>query len=217
MRQLNLKEKLLKELNLCVAIADDILQNDKSREVKMYAKNFAEIWDPLDDGKEGYLLQIRIHYGDVYIYLYDDGSKVFQVDPIGAGFGTELIDGCSSKEDLMKAILNLEEAPIIRDGCVLYDAEDGYTDNIPMYIPYNPDNLVQTFPSQLNVDEYENSPQEMAEKLMEFIRDFSDNEEELKGETKYVAELFSKLQKSNEFNILAHHLDILFMDEIFSK
>lgn len=63
--------------------------------------------------------------------------------------------------------------------------------------------------------DYEHTPKQMAEKLMEFIRDFSDNEEEIKSETDYVTELFDKLQKSDEFNVLAHHLDIMFMDDVF--
>lgn len=62
---------------------------------------------------------------------------------------------------------------------------------------------------------YEHTPRQMAEKLMEFNRDFSDNEEETKHETEYVAELFDKLQKSEEFNALAHHLDLMFMDDVF--
>lgn len=63
--------------------------------------------------------------------------------------------------------------------------------------------------------EYEHTPREMAEKLMEFIRYLSDDEEEIKKEIPYVAELFDKLQKSDEFNVLAHHLDIMFMDKVF--
>ena len=63
---------------------------------------------------------------------------------------------------------------------------------------------------------YEHTPREMAEKLMEFIRDFSDAEEEIKSETEYVTELFDKLQKSDEFNVLSHHLDIMFMYETFN-
>ena len=65
--------------------------------------------------------------------------------------------------------------------------------------------------------EYENTPREMAEKLLEFIRDFSDCEEDIKNETDYVAELFDKLQKSDEFNALAHHLDIMFMNDAFDN
>ena len=60
------------------------------------------------------------------------------------------------------------------------------------------------------VQEYEYTPRQMAEKLMEFNRDFSDNEEEIKHETEYVAELFDKLQKSEEFNALAHHLPYVY-------
>lgn len=65
------------------------------------------------------------------------------------------------------------------------------------------------------IQNYEHTPRQMAEKLMKFNRDFSDNEEELKHETEYVAELFDKLQKSEEFNALAHHLDLMFMDDVF--
>lgn len=64
--------------------------------------------------------------------------------------------------------------------------------------------------------DYENSPREMAEKLMEFIRDFSDDAKELEAETDSVAELFTKLQQSEEFNSLAHHLDLMFMDRVFN-
>ena len=50
---------------------------------------------------------------------------------------------------------------------------------------------------------------------MQFNKDFSDNDEELKSETEYVTELFEKLQQSSEFNALAHHLDIMFMNDVF--
>lgn len=63
--------------------------------------------------------------------------------------------------------------------------------------------------------DFEHTPEEMAKKLMEFNRDFLDDEEEIKHEIEYVAELFEKLQKSEEFNALAHHLDIMFMDDVF--
>lgn len=65
--------------------------------------------------------------------------------------------------------------------------------------------------------EYEHNPRQMAEKLMEFNRDFSDEADEIARETEYVAELFEKLQKSSEFNALAHHLDIMFMNDVFSS
>lgn len=65
--------------------------------------------------------------------------------------------------------------------------------------------------------EYEFTPREMAEKLMEFNRDFSDEKEQIAEETDYVTELFEKLQKSEEFEILAHHLDKMFMDVVFEE
>lgn len=65
--------------------------------------------------------------------------------------------------------------------------------------------------------EYEHTPTQMAEKLLEFNRDFSDSAEDIQNEKEHVVELFEKLQNSNEFNILAHYLDTMFMDEIFNK
>lgn len=62
---------------------------------------------------------------------------------------------------------------------------------------------------------YEHTPRRMAVKLMEFNRDFSDDREEVEYETKYVTELFEKLQKSEEFNVLAHYLDLMFMNDVF--
>ena len=50
---------------------------------------------------------------------------------------------------------------------------------------------------------------------MEFNRDFSDNQKEVEYETEYVTELFEKLQKSEEFNVLAHYLDLMFMNDVF--
>ena len=67
------------------------------------------------------------------------------------------------------------------------------------------------------MQQYENTPQQMAYKLMEFIRDFSDNEEDMKMETEYVTELFDELGKSDKYNVLIHHLDTMFMSDIFNK
>ena len=69
----------------------------------------------------------------------------------------------------------------------------------------------------LRKDEYEHTPMQMAEKLLEFNRDFSDSAEDIQNEKEHVTELFEKLQNSNEFNILAHYLDTMFMDEVFNK
>lgn len=63
--------------------------------------------------------------------------------------------------------------------------------------------------------EYEYTPMQMAEKLLEFNRDFSDSAEDIQNEKEHVTELFEKLQNSNEFNILAHYLDLMFMNDVF--
>ena len=55
----------------------------------------------------------------------------------------------------------------------------------------------------------------MADKLMEFNRDFSDDSETIAEEVEYLIGVFDKLKKSEDFNILAHHLDTMFMDGVF--
>lgn len=63
--------------------------------------------------------------------------------------------------------------------------------------------------------EYEFTPEQSAEKLMNFIRDMSDDEDQIEEEKEYVTELFDELQKSEKFEILAHYLDLMFMDSAF--
>lgn len=62
---------------------------------------------------------------------------------------------------------------------------------------------------------YEYTPEESAQKLLEFNRDFSDTMDGYDEELQFVAELFSDLQKSEKFEVLAHYLDLMFMDDIF--
>ena len=63
--------------------------------------------------------------------------------------------------------------------------------------------------------EYEHTPRQSAEKLMNFIRDMGDDEDQIEQEKEYVAELFNELQRSEKFEILAHYLDLMFMDTVF--
>lgn len=63
--------------------------------------------------------------------------------------------------------------------------------------------------------DFEHTSKEMADKLMEFNRDFSDDSETIAEEAEYLIGVFDKLKKSKDFNILAHHLDIMFMDGVF--
>lgn len=64
--------------------------------------------------------------------------------------------------------------------------------------------------------EYEYTPKQSADKLMEFIRDMSDDEDQIEEEKEYVTELFDELQKSEKFEILAHYFDLMFMDSAFN-
>lgn len=63
--------------------------------------------------------------------------------------------------------------------------------------------------------DFEHTSKEMADKLMEFNRDFSDDSETIAEEVEYLIGVFDKLKKSEDFNILAHHLDTMFMDGVF--
>lgn len=63
--------------------------------------------------------------------------------------------------------------------------------------------------------EYEFTPKQSAEKLMNFIRNMGDGEDQIEEEKEYVAELFDELQKSEKFEVLAHYFDLMFMDSAF--
>lgn len=67
----------------------------------------------------------------------------------------------------------------------------------------------------MNATTYSNYDTYTAEKLMEFIRDMSDDEEQIEQEKEYVAELFDELQKSEKFEVLAHYFDLMFMNSAF--
>lgn len=63
--------------------------------------------------------------------------------------------------------------------------------------------------------DFEHTSKEMADKLMEFNRDFSDDSETIAEEAEYLTGVFDQLKKSEGFNILAHYLDTMFMDSAF--
>lgn len=67
------------------------------------------------------------------------------------------------------------------------------------------------------VNDYEFTPRQSAEKLMNFIRDMGDDEDQIEQEKEYIAELFNELQRSEKFEILAHYLDLMFMDNVFDE
>lgn len=67
------------------------------------------------------------------------------------------------------------------------------------------------------VNDYEFTPRQSSEKLMNFIRDMGDDEDQIEQEKEYIAELFNELQRSEKFEILAHYLDLMFMDNVFDE
>jgi hypothetical protein len=76
-----------------------------------------------------------VNWGDIYIFLCDNGSIGYQVDPLASYYGNELIDmwNCTA-DDFIKEILSLEAAPVIRNGIIFFESEDS-VDEPPMYIP----------------------------------------------------------------------------------
>lgn len=101
-----LKNNLVKQFYYCNAIANDIIKHNKSKEIQEYAKQFAEIESPLVGGT--YADWIRINWGDIYIFLCDDGHIGYQVDPLGE-YGGELIDMWDCTENnFVKEIFSLE-------------------------------------------------------------------------------------------------------------
>ena len=73
--------------------------------------------------------------------------------------------------------------------------------------------------SEKERDDFAHTPRQMAEKLIEFQRDFTDgwdDEKAISDETKCLEKLFCELQKSEEFEILAYHLDDMFCSSVFN-
>ena len=130
-RKLSLKEYLMMQFNYCNAIAIDILEHNKSKKIQEYVKQFAQIESPVADGTD--VDWIRINWGDIYIFLYDNGSIRYQLDPHN-GYGNELID-TFERGRFTAEILTLEEAPVARNGVLYYEEETGYPDDVPMYLP----------------------------------------------------------------------------------
>lgn len=67
------------------------------------------------------------------------------------------------------------------------------------------------------VKSFENSPKIMSIKLMTFIKDMSDSDDEIQSEIESVTQTFTKLQQTDDLdlNALLHHLDVMFMDQAF--
>lgn len=154
----------------------------------------------------GYISRLRL---EELATLFKDGLISDDRDS-----ALEYFDECCEMSDEEKSFFGIEEDlpiantkfenPMYNKG---YD--DGFSDGA--------NSIEEEQTNMGKIQEYEYTPTQMAEKLLEFNRDFSDSAEDIQNEKEYVAELFEKLQNSNEFNILAHYLDTMFMDEVFNK
>lgn len=128
---ITLKEAIIKQFKYCKAIAKDILQNEKSKEIQEYAMKYANIESPLVGGTEAEW--IRINWGDIYIFLHDNGKIDYQLDPIGA-YGAELID-VHSEEEFLKLFDELSEEEILKHHYV-FNKNSDYSQDCPQeYLP----------------------------------------------------------------------------------
>lgn len=129
---MNVKEVIKRQLEFCNAIAQDIIANEKSKEVQEYTQQFAEIESPLVGGTEA--KWIRINWGDVYIFIHDDGSFWYHLDGLGE-YGGELIEADSVAEFLDK-LEKVTEAEIFSHS-YMEGADGDFSEYLPgEYIPY---------------------------------------------------------------------------------
>lgn len=111
--------------DLCYSIAEDILKNGRSLEVQRYAQGYVEIESPMVGGTDADW--IRINFGDVYVFLHDDGTVGFDLDPYAA-YGAELISVNDLSVDEFKLLV---AEYVTKNG---YEWELG--DEIPEYVPF---------------------------------------------------------------------------------
>lgn len=129
---MNLKEVIKKQFDYCNAIAEDIIANGKSKEVQEYAQKYAEIESPLVGGTEAEW--IRINWGDIYIFIHDDGTFWYQLDGLGE-YNGELIDA-ESVSAFMTALEKVTDEEILDHSYMEGDNGD-YSEYAPgEYVAY---------------------------------------------------------------------------------
>lgn len=128
-----IKEMVKAQFNYCNDIARDIIKNRKSKNVQKYAQGWAEIESALLDKDLDYLDWIRINWGDVYIFLHNDGTIDYQLDPLGE-YGGEMID-VRTEEEFWEQLDKLTDEEIIENHYCRYD---DYIEDCPSeYIPFS--------------------------------------------------------------------------------
>ena len=107
------KKKILCNMKHLLDAREYLLANNKSLETQMEIKNNLrldiEIESPLVGGTMADW--IRLYYDDVYLFLHDDGTEWYQLDPLGE-YGGELIDVMSYDDfvsELKSITYDLEE------------------------------------------------------------------------------------------------------------
>lgn len=110
------KKKILCNMEHLLDAREFLIANNKSLEAQSEIKNnrryggfLIEIESPLVGGTDADW--IRLCYDDVYLFLHDDGTEWYQLDPLSE-YGGELIDARSYEDFVMelKAITyDLEE------------------------------------------------------------------------------------------------------------
>lgn len=112
------KKQILQHMQYLLTAREYLLENNKSLEAqkdikynRRYNGFFIEIESPLVGGTIADW--IRLCYDDVYIFLHDDGTEWYQLDPIGQ-YNEELID-VKTYEEFVKELKN-----------ITYDLEEYY-------------------------------------------------------------------------------------------
>lgn len=112
------KKKILCNMGYLLDATKYLLANNKSLEAqkeikynRRYDGFLIEIESPLVGGTDADW--IRLCYDDVYLFLCDDGSEWYQLDPLGE-YGGELID-VRSYDDFVKEL-----------NAITYDLEEFY-------------------------------------------------------------------------------------------
>ena len=98
------RNSIINHMNILLDCRAYLLTYDKSIDAQFKIKDkkfdgcYVEIESPEFGGSDGW---IRLNYDDCYLYLYDDGTESYQLDPLSS-CGAELIDVGSYHEFLEK-------------------------------------------------------------------------------------------------------------------
>lgn len=100
------KDRIIRNMKYLLDAREYLLAHNKSLEAqteikhnRKYNEFLVEIESPLIGGTNADW--IRLQYDDVYLFLHDDGTEWYQLDPLSQ-YGAELIDARSYEEFVEK-------------------------------------------------------------------------------------------------------------------